>query len=162
MVFVFLSLTYFPKFGHLWVHLCCCKWHNVFFFICMSCSPLYIYSTFSWWNDIKLYILLIGWYNSTWPNCWLTWFFMFQMVFFLMFFFSYIRVYLINNIMLILVIHIDVYVLFQILFPFRLGEHNIEQQHWALCWLSILNVAVCVHQSQPPWLSLMPAFPQEL
>ena len=48
-------------------------------------------------------------------------------------FFSYIRVYLINNIMLILVIHIDVYVLFQILFPFRLGEHNIEQQHWALC-----------------------------
>ena len=30
------------------------------FFIWVSCIPLYIYSTFSWWNDIKLYALLIG------------------------------------------------------------------------------------------------------
>ena len=32
-------------------------------------------------NDLKLCILLIGWPTSTWPNCCLTWFPMFQTVF---------------------------------------------------------------------------------
>ena len=55
------------------------------------------------------------------------------------------------------VIHIHVFILFQILFLFRLLQ-NIEQS--SLCytvgprWLSILNIAVCREQSQTPSLSL--------
>ena len=44
------------------------------------------------------------------------------------------------------VIHINVSVLFQIFFPFRL-LHNIEQSSLCYivgpCWLSILNIALC-------------------
>ena len=69
----------------------------------------------------------------------------------------YIGVSLINNIVLVSgvqqsdsVIHIHVSILFQILFPFRLLQ-NIEQSSLCYtvgpCLLSILNIAVCVCQS---------------
>ena len=60
------------------------------------------------------------------------------------------------------VIHTQVSVLFQILFPFRLLQ-NIEQR--SLCcvvdplWLSILNIAICTFPSQTPKLSLPPPPP---
>ena len=51
------------------------------------------------------------------------------------------------------VIHTRVSILFQVLFPFRL-LHSIEQSSLCytvgLCWLSILNIAVCTCQSQTP------------
>ena len=70
---------------------------------------------------------------------------------------------MINNVVLVSgvqhsdsVIHINVSILFQILFPFRLLQ-NIEQSSLCYtvgpCWLSILNIAVlniaiCTCQSQ--------------
>ena len=109
LVFLFLTSLSWSSLGScVLLQMAVCR-----FFIWVSCTPLYIYSTFSWWKDKRLYILLIGWHSSTWPNCWLTWFYMFQLVFFFFNVLSYIRVYLINNIMLILVIHI----LCQTLFP---------------------------------------------
>ena len=55
------------------------------------------------------------------------------------------------------VIHIHVFILFQFLFPFRLLL-NIGQCSLCYtlgpCWLSILNIAVCICQSQTPNLSL--------
>ena len=60
------------------------------------------------------------------------------------------------------VIPIHVFILFQITFLFRLLE-NIEQGSLCYtvgpCWLSILNVAVCTHQSQTPNSSLPAAAP---
>ena len=60
------------------------------------------------------------------------------------------------------VIHIHASILFQILFPFRLLQ-NIEQSSLCytvgLCWLSIINIAVCTCQSQTPNLSLRPTIP---
>ena len=60
------------------------------------------------------------------------------------------------------VIHIHVSILFQVLFPFRLLQ-NTEQSSLCYtvgpCCLSILNIAVCICQSQPPNLALSP-FPQ--
>ena len=64
----------------------------------------------------------------------------------------YIGVYLINSVMLVSgvqqsdsIIHIQVSILFQILFPFWLLQ-NIEQSSLCYtvgpCWLSILNIAV--------------------
>ena len=51
------------------------------------------------------------------------------------------------------VIHINVSILFQILFPFRL-LHNTKQSSLCYtvgpCWLSILNTAVCTCQSHTP------------
>ena len=82
-------------------------------------------------------------------------------VFFFFFnFLFYIRVKLINNVVLVSgvqqsdsVIHIHVSLLFQILFPIRLLQ-NIEQSSLCYtvgpCWLSILNIAVCTCQSQTP------------
>ena len=50
---------------------------------------------------------------------------------------------------------------FQILFPFRLLE-NIEQDSLCYtvgpCWLSILNIVVCICQSQTPNLFLSDLF----
>ena len=71
---------------------------------------------------------------------------------------------MVNNVVLVLgvqqsdsVIHIHVSILFQILFPFRLLQ-NIEQSSLCytvgFCWLAILNIVVCVCQSQTPNLSL--------
>ena len=58
-------------------------------------------------------------------------------------------------------VHIHVSILFQVLLPFRLLQ-NMEESSLCytvgLCWLSILNIAVCICQSQPPNLSL-PHFP---
>ena len=49
-----------------------------------------------------------------------------------------------------LVIHVHVSILFQILFPFRLLQ-NIEQSSLCYtvgpCWLSVLNIVVCICQS---------------
>ena len=60
------------------------------------------------------------------------------------------------------VTHIHVSILFQILFPFSLLQ-NIEQSSLCytvgLCWLSILDIAVCTCQSQTPNLSLPPTLP---
>ena len=57
------------------------------------------------------------------------------------------------------VIHKCVSILFQIYFPFWLLQ-TIEQisLYYIVgpCWLSILNIAVCIHQSQTPNLSLPP------
>ena len=51
------------------------------------------------------------------------------------------------------VIHVCVSILFQVLFPFYL-VHDIEQSYLCYtvgsCWLSILNIEVCVCQSQTP------------
>ena len=48
------------------------------------------------------------------------------------------------------VLHIHVFIIFQILSLFRL-LHSIEQSSLCYpCWLSILNVAVCTRQSQTP------------
>ena len=51
------------------------------------------------------------------------------------------------------VIHICVSIVFQILFPFRLLQ-NIEQNSLCyaigVCWLFILNIAVCTCSSQTP------------
>ena len=71
---------------------------------------------------------------------------------------------MINNVVLVSgvqqsdsVIHIHVSLLFQILFTCRLLQ-NIEQSSLCYtvdpCWLSILNIVVCVCQSQTPSLSL--------
>ena len=76
----------------------------------------------------------------------------------------YIGVYLINNDVLVTgiqqsdsVIPIQVSILFQILFPFKLLQ-NIEPSSLCYtvgpCWLSILNIVVCTSQSQTPNLSL--------
>ena len=67
---------------------------------------------------------------------------------------------MINNVVLVSgvqqsdsVRHTHVFILFQILFPFRL-LHNIERS--SLCytvgpfWVSILNIAVCTCQSRTP------------
>ena len=60
------------------------------------------------------------------------------------------------------VTHIYVFILFHIFFPFRLLQ-NIEQN--SLCytvgpgWLSILNIVMCICQSQTPNLSLPITFP---
>ena len=59
--------------------------------------------------------------------------------------------------------YINVFVLFQILFPFRLLQ-NIEQISLCgtegPCWLSILNVAVSIRQFQIPNLSFsLPCLP---
>ena len=55
------------------------------------------------------------------------------------------------------VIHMHVSILFQINFPFRLLQ-NIKQHSLCYtvgpCWLSILNIAVCISQSQTPNLCL--------
>ena len=72
-------------------------------------------------------------------------------------FLFYIGVQLINNIVLVSgvqqsdsVIPIQVPLLFQILFPFRLLE-NIEQSSLCYtvgpCWLSILNIVMYTYQS---------------
>ena len=47
------------------------------------------------------------------------------------------------------VIHIHVSIPFQVLFLFRLLE-NIEESYlcYTPCWLSVLNIAVCIHQSR--------------
>ena len=71
--------------------------------------------------------------------------------------FFYTGVELIDNVVLLSavqqsdsVIHIHVFILFQILFPFRL-LHNIEQSslYYTVghCWLSILSMVVCTCQS---------------
>ena len=73
---------------------------------------------------------------------------------------------MINNVMLVSgiqqsdsVIHINVSIHFQILFPFRLLQ-NTEQSSLCYtvgpCWLSILNIAVCTCQSQTANLSPPP------
>ena len=50
-----------------------------------------------------------------------------------------------------LVIHIHIVILFQIILPFRLLQ-NIEESSLCYtvgpCWLSILNIIVCLCQSQ--------------
>ena len=50
-------------------------------------------------------------------------------------------------------IHMHVFILSQVLFSFRLLQ-NIEQSSLCYtvgpCWLSILNIAVCICQSQTP------------
>ena len=84
-------------------------------------------------------------------------------------FLFYIGVYLINNVMLVSgvqqsdsVLHIHVYILFGILFSFRLLP-NIEQSFPCYtvgpCWLSILITVVCTRQSQTPNSSLSATFP---
>ena len=81
----------------------------------------------------------------------------------------YIGVYLINSVMLVSgvqqsdsIIHIQVSILFQILFPFWLLQ-NIEQSSLCYsvgpCWLSILNIVVCTCVSQTPSISLPAPFP---
>ena len=76
------------------------------------------------------------------------------LVFFLFNFLFYIGVQLINNVEFVSgvqqsdsVIHTHVSILFQSFFPFRL-LHNIEQSSLCYtagpCWLSILNIAVCI------------------
>ena len=78
-------------------------------------------------------------------------------------FLVYIGIQLINNIVLVSgvqqsdsVIRIHVSILFQVLFSFRLLQ-NTEQSSLCytvdLCWLSILNIAVCTCQSHPLKLS---------
>ena len=60
------------------------------------------------------------------------------------------------------VTHIHVSILFQILFPFSLLQ-NIEQSFLCYtvgpCWLFILNIAVCICQSQTPNYPSSPPFP---
>ena len=60
------------------------------------------------------------------------------------------------------VILMHVSILFQTLFSFRCYK-NIEQSFLCstvgLCWLSILNTAVCTRQCQTPKLSLLPTLP---
>ena len=60
------------------------------------------------------------------------------------------------------VAYIYVSILFPILILFRLLQ-DIEQSSSCYtvgpCWLSILNIAECTCQSQPPNLSLTPTFP---
>ena len=78
---------------------------------------------------------------------------------------------IVNNVVLVSgaqqsdsVTHIHISILFQIFFPFRLLQ-NIEQSSLCctvgLCWLSILNIAVCTCQSRIPSLSL-PTLPSLL
>ena len=78
-------------------------------------------------------------------------------------FLVYIGIQLINNIVLVSgvqqsdsVIRIHVSILFQVLFSFRLLQ-NTEQSSLCytvgLCWLPILNIAVCTCQSHPLKLS---------
>ena len=57
-------------------------------------------------------------------------------------------------------IHVPVFILFQVLFPFRVLQ-NIEQSSLCRtvgpCWLSILNIAVCTYHPQFPlyfWMKL--------
>ena len=75
-------------------------------------------------------------------------------------FLFYIGVQLIDNIVLVssvqqsdLVIHIYVSILFQILSPFRLLLHNVEQSSLyhtqGPCWLPILNTAVYMSIQTP-------------
>ena len=78
---------------------------------------------------------------------------------------------MINNVVLVSgvqqsdsVMQMQVSILFQILFPFRLLQ-NVEQSSLCYtvgpCWLSMLNITVCTCQSQTPSLSLPrdPALP---
>ena len=61
-----------------------------------------------------------------------------------------------------LVIHIHIFLLFQILFPHKLLQ-NIEYSFLRYtidpCWLSALHVVVCICQSQPPNSSPSPISP---
>ena len=59
------------------------------------------------------------------------------------------------------VIHIHIFTLFRILFPFSLLQ-NIEQNSLCytvgLCWLTILHIVACTYQSPNPSLFLPPPF----
>ena len=43
MVFVFLSLAYFTWYNHLYIHPCCCKWHDfILFYGCVIFQCIYV------------------------------------------------------------------------------------------------------------------------
>ena len=74
-----------------------------------------------------------------------------------------IRTYIFSFLKLWMFLNFKIFfIIFQILFPFRLLK-NIEQVFLSCavgpCWLSVLNIAVWIYQSQTPGLSLLPTPP---